>query len=180
MRIDEAPPDGRQMLSQRQSIDDSAKFGQFKSASLLVLIGHFWPCFLRKTRAVVGVGSPLITPLPSVRSGDFCAVYYKANPGPQIELRRRSPTDDHELLARSFQEGARAGVDRLALPCPVRRPRFLPVKCAREPQPLPSLLRALKPQSFGYLQPGLLTSATTLPTHWLDDRFDSDVPPCGV
>jgi len=38
-----------------------------------------------------------------VVSGDFCAVYYKANAQPQIKLRLCTPTDDHALLARSFQ-----------------------------------------------------------------------------
>jgi hypothetical protein len=38
-----------------------------------------------------------------VRSGDFCAVYWKPNAiEPQLKLKRRTATDDHELLARSW------------------------------------------------------------------------------
>lgn len=33
----------------------------------------------------------------------FCAVYYKPANQPQLTLRRRSETDDHELLARAWQ-----------------------------------------------------------------------------
>jgi hypothetical protein len=47
----------------------------------------------------------------------FCAVYYKPANQPQLSLRRRSETDDNELLARLAsrqRQGARAGVDCLA------------------------------------------------------------------
>ena len=33
----------------------------------------------------------------------FCAVYYKPNNQPQLILRRRTETDDHELIARAWQ-----------------------------------------------------------------------------
>jgi hypothetical protein len=38
-----------------------------------------------------------------VTSGEFCAVYFKPAGQPQLILRRRTPTDDHELLARAWQ-----------------------------------------------------------------------------
>jgi hypothetical protein len=38
-----------------------------------------------------------------VTSGDFCAVYYKPTKEPQLKLRRRTDTNDHVLLARSWQ-----------------------------------------------------------------------------
>jgi hypothetical protein len=38
-----------------------------------------------------------------VKSGDFCAVYYKPDGQPQLILRRRTPTEDHALLARAWQ-----------------------------------------------------------------------------
>ena len=45
-----------------------------------------------------------------VRDGDivvsvagFCAVYYKPSNQPQLILRRRTDTDDHELVARAWQ-----------------------------------------------------------------------------
>ena len=33
----------------------------------------------------------------------FCAVYYKPSNQPQLILRRRTDTDDHELIARAWQ-----------------------------------------------------------------------------
>ena len=33
----------------------------------------------------------------------FCAVYYKPSNQPQLILRRRTDTDDHELIARTWQ-----------------------------------------------------------------------------
>jgi hypothetical protein len=33
----------------------------------------------------------------------FCAVYYKPTNQPQLILRRRTDTDDHELLAQAWQ-----------------------------------------------------------------------------
>jgi hypothetical protein len=38
-----------------------------------------------------------------VTSGDFRAVYYKPSDHPQLVLRSRTLTDDHALLARSWQ-----------------------------------------------------------------------------
>ena len=38
-----------------------------------------------------------------VTSGDFCAIYFKPNDQPQLILRRRTQTDDHELLAQAWQ-----------------------------------------------------------------------------
>ena len=38
-----------------------------------------------------------------VTRDDFCAVYYKPDRQPQLMLRRRTPTDDYALLARSWQ-----------------------------------------------------------------------------
>jgi len=37
-----------------------------------------------------------------VSGGGFCAVYYKATNQPQLILRLRTKTDDHELLARAW------------------------------------------------------------------------------
>jgi hypothetical protein len=36
-------------------------------------------------------------------SGDFCAVYFKPSDQPQLILRRRTQTDDHELLAQAWE-----------------------------------------------------------------------------
>ena len=38
-----------------------------------------------------------------VTSGEFYAVYFKPIGQPQLILRRRTPTDDHELLAQAWQ-----------------------------------------------------------------------------
>ena len=38
-----------------------------------------------------------------VTSGDFCAVYFKPNDQAQLILRRRTQTDDHELLAQAWE-----------------------------------------------------------------------------
>ena len=38
-----------------------------------------------------------------VSMAGFCAVYYKPSNQPQLILRRRSDTDDHELLARAWR-----------------------------------------------------------------------------
>jgi len=38
-----------------------------------------------------------------VRSGTFSAVYYKPEDQPQLILRQRTETDDHELLAKVWQ-----------------------------------------------------------------------------
>ena len=38
-----------------------------------------------------------------VTSGEFYAVYFKPVGQPQLILRRRTPTDDHELLAQAWQ-----------------------------------------------------------------------------
>jgi|RhiMethySRZTD1v2_1073278.scaffolds.fasta_scaffold2964816_2 hypothetical protein len=38
-----------------------------------------------------------------VTSGDFCAVYFKPSDEPQLILRRRTQTGDHELLALAWQ-----------------------------------------------------------------------------
>src|SRR5215467_7268787 len=38
-----------------------------------------------------------------VRKADFYAVYYKPTDRPQLILRYRSETDDHELLARTWK-----------------------------------------------------------------------------
>ena len=38
-----------------------------------------------------------------VSVGGFCAVYYKPSNQPQLILRRRTDTDDHELVARAWQ-----------------------------------------------------------------------------
>jgi hypothetical protein len=38
-----------------------------------------------------------------VTSGDFCAVYFKLSDQPQLILRRRTQTGDHELLALAWQ-----------------------------------------------------------------------------
>ena len=35
--------------------------------------------------------------------GGVCAVYYKPSNQPQLILRRRTDTDDHELVARAWQ-----------------------------------------------------------------------------
>src|SRR5262245_58580914 len=49
-----------------------------------------------------------------VSGGGFCAVYYKATNQPQLILRLRTKTDDHELLARAWDgrlcQGARTRV----------------------------------------------------------------------
>jgi hypothetical protein len=34
---------------------------------------------------------------------DFVAIYVKHQPGPQLTLMRRTPTDDHTLLAQAWQ-----------------------------------------------------------------------------
>jgi hypothetical protein len=39
-----------------------------------------------------------------VRTLGFYAVYAKPSNGPQLILRRRTETDDHELLAQAWQE----------------------------------------------------------------------------
>jgi hypothetical protein len=38
-----------------------------------------------------------------VTSGDFCAIYFRPSDQPQLILRRRTQTDDHELLAQAWQ-----------------------------------------------------------------------------
>ena len=38
-----------------------------------------------------------------VTSGDFCAIYFKPSDQPQLILRRRTQTDDHEVLALAWQ-----------------------------------------------------------------------------
>ena len=38
-----------------------------------------------------------------VRKADFYAVYYKPTNQPQLILRRRSDTNDHQLLAQAWQ-----------------------------------------------------------------------------
>ena len=52
-----------------------------------------------------------------VTNGGFAAVYFKRAGEPQLILRRRSPTDDHVLLARALQaanqKDARVGLDRV-------------------------------------------------------------------
>ena len=47
----------------------------------------------------------------------FIATYYKRANEPQLILRRRTPTNDHALLARAFhgRQGARARVDCVIL-----------------------------------------------------------------
>ena len=52
-----------------------------------------------------------------VRTLGFYAAYAKSSDAPQLVLRRRTETNDHELLnsimAGRQRQGARAGVDRL-------------------------------------------------------------------
>jgi hypothetical protein len=42
-----------------------------------------------------------------VTNGDFWAVYFKPSEQPQLILRRRTPTNDHALLATAANEKAR-------------------------------------------------------------------------
>jgi hypothetical protein len=69
----------------------------------------------------------------------FHAAYCKPRDQPQLVLRRRTATDDHELLARAWQaaneKAQRAGVDRIR---------------GRRPKPTPSVLKGCIGSSMNY------------------------------